>query len=160
MFSLWSFTNKILLRVFFSKIPGFRSPGVVDHADHTITTASVPNKIIAKSRFFIHVKSGLIAFNALADIPKAVFFNRFVEIFKESYQNFMVEAVIYSIDEEYKFYETIKTFNTIEKIKSTHPSNPRFRHKWKDIDERMKRWNVANYSESFQTNPREMGALT
>ena len=139
----------------------FKSEGEAEVAmpeKHQLVEESIKNKVIAKSRFFLHVKSGLMAYHPVgADIDRETFSERFVALFQLG-QDFFFDADVQAIEEQYKILETMKKFEKITKVRiSLHPSNPSNTDLWKGIDDRLKKIGVSNYIEEFETKNPENG---
>lgn len=113
---------------------------------------SIENRVTAKSRFFLHVASGVIAYHPVSSqIPRHLFPTRFVEVLKHSLENFFVDAEIQAIEEQYKILDELAEFNTVSRLSIyLHPSNPSTRHTWQRIDQRMRNINASAYREKFE----------
>lgn len=123
-----------------------------------IEESLLPNSIAAKSRFFLHVKSGLIAYYIKPGISQDQFKELFCALFQEGHENFFVSSEIQDIEENYNFFERIKRFETIFSIQIyLHPSNPSNHDRWKRIDERLKRVNASSYRETIQAKKNSDG---
>lgn len=118
---------------------------------------AIQNRVTAKSRFFLHVHSGLLAYHPVAyEIPRDTFANRFVEVFEHALQNFFVNAEIQSIEEERKLLDELNEFKSIRKVSIyLHPSNPSSRKVWRSTDERLRNLNATSYRENYETKPQK-----
>lgn len=114
----------------------------------------IPNLVSAKSRFFLHLDSGLVGFHPVTpDIPKEVFTERFCSCLENAYDKLLVSAEITFVEDEYEILEVLKTFSSIRQIDiSLHPSNPSNRDLWKSVDERLRRLRATKYIEQYETN--------
>ena len=122
---------------------------------HSLTDIAAANRVVAKSRFFLHIESGLIAYHPVANkIGNETFCERFVQLFEEALDKFFVSADIQAIEERYKIFEAIRRFKTISKVfVYLHPSNPRSTKRWKRIDDRLKRLGASKYQEQYESKP-------
>lgn len=114
---------------------------IVDEESHRTIVGGLPYGIVAKSDFFLHYKSGVIAFRPLASrISAKQFRGVFARLFEIGHDNFFVSAQIETIDEGIKIEEAIKKFEVVRKITfDIHPTNPSNRDVYKRVDERLKR---------------------
>jgi len=122
---------------------------------HKLTLESIANRVIAKSRFFLHVETSVIAYHPVGNqIVSGVFCERFARIFEKNHEGFFVNAEIQIIEEQYKIFEAIKRFSSIRKVSiSLNPSNPSNIDRWRKIDERLKRLGALKYHEEYEGNP-------
>lgn len=127
----------------------------VDEATHTIAQEDVEDRVKAKARFFLHIKSGLIAFHPIGgEITREQFRQRFCELIEESNEGLFTEAAIVYIEERGRFFELIRSLSEIKAINIwLHPSNPSNADKWEKIDQRLKRLRAKEYRESYNTHP-------
>ncbi len=126
---------------------------VVVPETHRLTDTTVPNRVIAKSRFFLHIESGLLAYHPISiSIENSEFCDRFVELLEENHGGFFVNADIQAIEDEYKIFEAIRRFQSISRVAiSLHPSNPSNRDVWKKYDERFKQMRVGSFKEEYES---------
>jgi len=112
--------------------------------DRDITDENINNLVIAKARFFLHVKSGIIAYHPIAnDIPEHLFREVFSRIIRDYYQDFFIEIDFSTIQEEQTIFEALKEFEIVERvIIRLHPSNPSNRDIWQKHDTRFKKLNA------------------
>jgi hypothetical protein len=123
----------------------------------------VENRIRAKARFFLHLRSHVIAYRPFGrEISRVVFANRFKELFETNLGKFFVDAEIFPIDEERRIQEAIKSLRTVSRVRVfLHPSNPSNRSAWKAIDQRLRALELAAYREDYEAAPTSTGlALT
>lgn len=125
---------------------------------HSLGEVRVPNTVVAKSRFFLHVESGLIAYHPVGgQIEIDTFTERFVEIFHEALDKFFVNAEIQAIEERFQVLELMKKFRSISKVEIyLHPSNPNLAELWKNVDQRLKKIGVTNYKETYESDKRDV----
>ncbi len=130
---------------------------VVDDQSHRVTLEALSNRVSGKSSFFLHYRTGILAFHpASGKVSAAQFRQRFAQIFEEANERFMVQAELQLIQEEYGILEAIKQFDCIRRITiSLHPSNPSNRHIWERTDERLKAMRAEKYREEYATNSAE-----
>jgi len=124
---------------------------IVDKEQRKSSTFSVPNKMIAKSNFLLHIKTGIISYNLCPNtISMKQFEENMVELMRLSHNLAMVPADIQTITEEGSILEILKTWDHITKIKiKLHPSNPRFAERWKKIDTKMQKSKISSYNASY-----------
>jgi len=124
---------------------------------HLLSEERAKNRVEAKARFILHVKSGLITYHPVGgQIEKDIFCDRFVDIFQAAYENMFVNVEIQTIEEQYKIFEAIKNFKYISKVDIyLHPSNPSNAERWKRIDERLKKLEVTGYRENYENKQKE-----
>jgi hypothetical protein len=118
----------------------------------SIEDTPIRNLIIAKSRFFIHIQSGVIAFHAISgQIDAGVFCDRFKRVFENEFDRFFVSAEIQIIEEPYKLFEMLSKFEAVTKVQiALHPSNPSLSEMWRDIDKDFKAKGVDSYTEGYE----------
>ena len=119
---------------------------------HKLGEVRVPNTVEAKSRFFLHIESGLIAYHPVGgQIENEMFSERFVEIFHEALDKMFVNAEIQAIEDRFQVLEIIKKFRSISKVEVyLHPSNPNLSPLWKNVDARIKKVGANNYTEVYE----------
>lgn len=127
---------------------------IVVPENHALGDYSVPNLVTAKSRFFLHLETGLIAFRAVTpDIPRDVFKQRFCSCLENAYDAILVNVEITLVEDEYEILEAIKSFSSIKQVEiSLHPSNPSNRDLWKRVDERLIKLRATKYIEQYETD--------
>lgn len=106
------------------------------------------NNVNAESRFFINIKSGIIAFQLVTGkINLNQFLNNFPKVFKKDYVNKRVE--VYIIAKEEKFLESINHFSSIKSVDITLvPPNPSSRRIFREISEKMINDGIAKSKEN------------
>ena len=117
-----------------------------------IEDEAVNNRVIAKSRFFLHIRSGLIAYRVIGgQISDNQFRKFFASLFREGHDNLFVNAEVISVDEDYELLEMFGRFDRIFLVSvSLHPSNPSFRDRWKNFDNRLKELEAGSYEEKIE----------
>lgn len=134
---------------------------VVVPESRQINDESIRNRINAKSRFFLHIPSGLIAYHPIGGrIEQGQFGKHFVDIIKKANDNFFTEANIQTVttEDNSEFANLIGRFERISKVKVfLVPSNPSNRDVWDRTDERIKNMNAATYEEEFTADPKSQG---
>jgi hypothetical protein len=121
-----------------------------DEELHKISLEEARRRITAKSRFFVHVESGLIIYHPVGRmIGRHQFSNNFCKLFEKGHGNFFARAEIQSIDEEYRILDIIKQLQYISRVYFyLHPSNPG-PGIWKDVDDRLKKLDTSLYREEY-----------
>lgn len=122
-----------------------------DPTIHSIIDEEIENRIIAKSRFFLIVKSGLIAYHTISNsISPNQFSKFFTQLFIEEFDRLFLNIDIQSIKEEYEIFDAIKKFEQIQKVTIIlHPSNPNNRDSWDHIDKLIKNLEAASMKEEI-----------
>jgi len=126
---------------------------------HKLGYEEIQNLVRAKSRFFIHVKSGVIAYHPVgSEIKRKTFCDRFVKLFQTAFDNFFIDAEIQAIEERTKIFDAIKAFEKVRKVSIyLHPSNPRLSRVWEKTDQRLKKLRASKYHEAFEAGSNEVG---
>ncbi|MGK9477904.1 hypothetical protein [Melioribacter sp. OK-6-Me] len=125
---------------------------VANPETHNLEEQQINNYVLAKSRFFLHINSGLITYHPVGVIiSKEIFRKNFCKLFEHSLEGMFVSAEIQSIDEEEKIFEAIKKFKKVLKLQIyLHPSNPNNRDIWKRTDDRLKKLGASKYKEYYE----------
>jgi len=118
-----------------------------------ITDESIQNPVVAKSRFFLHVSSGLIAYRPVSGkISESQFRDEFARLIEEAYDHFFINAEIQTVKDRVEFQETLKRTENVSRIEIyLHPSNPSI-GVWKDIDRDLKDTGTISLTEIRDTN--------
>ncbi|ANV92078.1 hypothetical protein [Picosynechococcus sp. PCC 8807] len=133
---------------FLAKYQPTDSEEYIDPETQEIEERNVTNRIEAKSRFFLHVKTGILAYQKNSQIEIKTFRDKFREVMKACYSNFFIDVDIQQINEEKTFFEAIKKFSSIKKIRvKLHPSNPNSRDIWEDVDNDLQRRRIRERTE-------------
>lgn len=122
---------------------------------HKLSDEAIANRVVAKSRFFLHIESGLIAYHPVGNqIENRAFCERFVQIFHDALDNLFVNAEIQSIEEQFKIFEAIRRFKSISRVfVYLHPSNPSNTERWEKIDKRLKKLGASSFHEQYEGKP-------
>ena len=146
----------MLLTGFLVKYKPSAEEEIVVPVRHALEDKAIENRVTAKSRFFLHAESGLIAYHpAGSQIPRKLFTTRFVEVFELALQNFFVNAEIQSIEEQFKFMDELRAFAAVHQVSIyLHPSNPSSRDIWRDLDQRIRAINSSSYKEKYEIERR------
>lgn len=136
------------------------SEEVANPDTHSLEDQEIDNFVMAKSRFFLHIKSGIITYHPVGNIiSRQTFVERFCKLFEYSLDNMFVNAEIQSIEEDYTIFEVIRSFKKIKRVHIyLHPSNPSNRDRWKRTDERLKNLGASSYYERYEVDE-EIGSL-
>lgn len=113
---------------------------VVDEGAHRLVDGGLPHGVVAKSEFFLHYRTSVLAYRPVTNRISA---NQFCEMFSRlveaAYQNFFVSAEIDSIDEDIEIERAIEQLDVVSKVMfDLHPSNPSNRAVYRHLDERLK----------------------
>ncbi|NQU28952.1 MAG: hypothetical protein HQ528_11735 [Candidatus Marinimicrobia bacterium] len=121
---------------------------------HKLTLEEIKNRTVAKSPFFIHVHSGLIAYHPVSNhIENSQFCNIFKKIFEDANLGFFVNIEIQPVTESYEFFEAIKRFSLIKKVAIyLHPANPNISDTWKRTHERLTELNADSFHEEYKSS--------
>lgn len=127
---------------------------IVDEESHRTVVGGIPHGIVAKSDFFLHYKSGVVAYRPLASrISAKQFRYTFARLFEMGHDNFFVNAQIETIDEGIRIEEAIRTFEVVRKVSfDIHPTNPSNRDTYKRVDERLKRLKAEKLKQIIETD--------
>lgn len=122
---------------------------------HRLGTADVANLVVAKSRFFLHVRTGIIAYHAIAShITRSVFEQRFARLFEEGHEKFFVSAELQTIEARESFITALAEMERVWKITfDLHPTNPSYSELYRNVDERLKHLRAASYREEIVASP-------
>jgi hypothetical protein len=118
---------------------------------HLLGTADVTNLAVAKSRFFLHVRTGIIAYHVISNhVTRPVFEEQFARLFEEGHQKFFVSAELQTIEARESFMKALAAMERIVFLKiELHPTNPSFDEIYRTIDERLKRLHAKSYREEI-----------
>lgn len=128
---------------------------------HTIEDRAIENRVLAKSRFFLHAESGLMFYQPVASqISRKLFALRFAEVFEHAMANFFVDAEVQAIEEQLRFLDELKSLDNVRRVSiSLHPSNPSNREVWRSLDEKLRNFNASSYREYYESDPRRGASL-
>lgn len=127
---------------------------IVDKNQHCLSMTKVDDRVIAKSSFFHHIDSGLIAFQAVSGkITANQFRKRFCQVFSRANEDMLCDAEIQIVTDEADILKRIHQFKSVRLIRiHLHPSNPSSRHIWQAIDDDMRNLSVDDYKQEFKSN--------
>jgi hypothetical protein len=117
-----------------------------------IGSTDINDLIVAKSRFFLHTQSGLIAFHPIRGrIEIHQFCKLFCELFEVAFDNFFVDAEIQIIQEQYKIFEVLEQFGSIDRAEIyLHPANPNLNPVWQGVQARLETLGASKYGETYE----------
>lgn len=146
--------NEIFLKGTLTKFLPLTELEKVDIETGEFNTEISDNQIVAKSNFFLHVKTGLIAFRPITNhISEEAFKSVVSEIIEKANDDLFINVDIQIISEEHDVFVALKEFSKINNIYITlHPSNPSFRDRWKEVDEELRHSNVETYSSKYTSS--------
>lgn len=132
---------------------------VVDEKAGTFSETKVSYPVEAQSRFFLHIKSLLLAYRpAGGKIRPDTFCSRFADLFE--YQEPFHAVEINPIHEEHVIWDEIKKFDRVDRFKvRLHPSNPKTKDLWDFFDERLKELGAASYEEEIKADEKSERGL-
>ncbi len=127
---------------------------IVDREKRKTITEPASDRVLAKSFFLLHIKSGLIGYhpipNKISDNQFRMIFSRLIE---EANDNLLINADIQTVNEEVEIIKAIRSFDAINSLFiRLHPSNPNYSHRWKKIDDKMKIMQAEIYKSSYNSN--------
>lgn len=127
-----------------------------------ITDEAIENAVAAKSRFILHVISGLVAYRPVANlISEAQFRANFEELFEESNDRFFIDAEIQVVEDRFQVQEILKGITRVSKIQFyLHPSNPNMDDIWKDVRQDLVETHTKTYIETRETDPERTSGET
>ena len=117
---------------------------IVDEQSHRTVLGGLPYGIVAKSDFFLHYETGVLAYRPLASrISARQFRFVFARLLEAGHDSFFVSAQVETIDEGIKVEEAIRKMEIVRKVVfDIHPTNPSNRDVYKRIDERLKKLEI------------------
>jgi hypothetical protein len=127
---------------------------IVDEESHRTAVGGLPYGMVGKSDFFLHYKSGVLAYRPLASRISAKQFRLvFARLIEAGHDNFFVSAQVETIDEGLRIDEAIRKFETIRKVVfDIHPTNPSNRDVYKRIDERLKMLKAEKLKQTIEAS--------
>lgn len=125
----------------------------VDRLTRKTTNTPLNDRVVAKAKFVLHIKSGLIAYHTINNyITHQQFQKFFAELIEAANDYLLVNAEIQTINEQNEILEAIKKFEIINRLTIyLHPSNPRFSDRWKKVDKKLKAMSAHSYRVIYQT---------
>lgn len=130
---------------------------VIDRDKHASSYESLSNAIVAKCDFFLHYRSGVMAYRPISNqVSAQLFRDRFSDVFMEANERIFCDAEIQTIQEDLEIFEAIKRFKTIRKLEVVlHPSNPSSRYLYRKKDGQLKSMDVEKYTETYESKRKE-----
>lgn len=127
---------------------------VVDEERHLTAVGGLPYGMVGKSDFFLHYKSGVLAYRPLVSKISAKQFRFvFARLIEAGHDNFFVSAQVETIDEGLRIEEAIRKFEVIRKVVfDIHPTNPSNRDVYKRVDERLKQLRVEKLKQVVEAS--------
>lgn len=127
---------------------------VVNLDKRTIELRTTDYRVKAKSRFYLHVDSSLLAFRRVgSDISPTRFATVFPKILVSVHDGFFVDASVMEVTEVGDVLQRLRDFTRIQKIDFTlHPSNPEFGDQWRELDDWLKIREIEQYKETLVNN--------
>jgi hypothetical protein len=125
---------------------------VVDEQSGQIVEGGLPDGVVAKSEFFLHYQSEVIAYHPTASrLSNRQFRNMFAQLIEAGHDHFFVDVSIELIEEECGIIEAVKRFQVIRRISiEIHPTNPSNRKIYEDIDRRLKDLEAQKLRQSIE----------
>jgi len=125
---------------------------VVDEQKGKVVEGGLPHGVVAKSDFFLHYQSEVIAYRPIANrLSDSQFREMFARLIEAAHHNFFVSAALELIEEEFGIIEAVKKFQVIQRIVvEVHPTNPSNRKTYQRIDERLKRLRAQKMKQSVE----------
>ena len=119
------------------------------------------HRIEAKSRFFLHARTGMIAFKKVSKVKSKTFILNFKKLLDIAFLDSGLnnEAEIEIINKEKEFFESIRALDSFKRIQvKLHPSNPNHRRIWHKVDDRMQNLGIEtiNQTTTFEGNGRHI----
>ena len=114
---------------------------VVDEQRGQIVEGGLPDGVVAKSDFFFHYQSEVVAYRPITNrLSSGQFREMFARLIEAGHHNFFVSASVELIEEEFGIIEAVQRFQVVKKVTiEIHPTNPSNRGTYKHIDERLKK---------------------
>lgn len=130
------------------------SEEVVDKNTGRIGAQFVIDHLHAKSPFFLHVSSGLLAFHPVPNQIRPNTFRRmFAKLLMHAQDNIFIQADVQMVHQEYEIFKAIRRFERIISIQIVlHPSNPSNRERWRRTNERLHKLKAHTFKQEY-TNP-------
>ena len=125
---------------------------VVDEQKGKVVEGGLPHGVVAKSDFFLHYQSEVIAYRPIANrLSESQFREMFARLIEAAHHHFFVSAALELIEEEFGIIEAVKKFQIIQRIViEVHPTNPSNRKTYQRIDERLKRLKAQRMKQSIE----------
>ena len=125
---------------------------VVDEQKGKVVEGGLPHGVVAKSDFFLHYHSEVIAYRPIANrLSSAQFREMFARLIETAHHNFFISASLEVIEEEFGIIEAVRRFQVVQRIVvEVHPTNPSNRKTYQRIDERLKRLKAQRMKQSIE----------
>ncbi len=125
----------------------------VDEKRRELLEGGLDRGVVAKSEFFIHIPSMVIAFREIPNkISRKQFISIFPQLFEQANGNIFIDVKLNLIEEEYTILDAIKKFERITRITTElYPTNPNNRDVYKSIDERLKRLGASKVKQTIES---------
>jgi hypothetical protein len=124
-----------------------------------VDVRTIENLVSARTPFFLHVKSGILAYHSVPTlITPSTFKTRFAQLLFKKAGRFFADVEIDNIDEEFGLREQLRKFDRVREIRIVlHPSNPSNRELWQRVDKRLHELGATKYTEEIKTNDPNRG---
>ena len=158
----WGFFNRVSLKCggeeyVHGELVKFKAEGseeIVVPEQGVLSTAAIANQVLARSEFFLHIKSGALAFHPGPQVKRDTFASRFASVVENAHGGFFVEAEVQFIHTPENVLAALRRFDHIGRLHITlHPSNPSMRDVWRSQDERLKRLEAKTFEEEYTAAP-------
>ena len=125
-----------------------------------LDTLTIENLVSAKASFFLHVKSGVMAYHCVKKlIEPEIFRFRFTLLLLKGAGNFFVDIDLDVIEEQFKLREEVKRLQRVASVEiELFPSNPSNRLVWQKQDERLKSLRATKYREHYESKGDQFSA--
>jgi hypothetical protein len=132
---------------------------VASRSVQDVDIQTIENLVTAKALFFLHVKSGILAYHSVPNqIPPGTFRTRFEQLLFKKAGSFFMDAEIDAIDEESSLREQLLRFDLVKEVRIVlHPSNPSNRDIWRRVDQRLHALGATQYTEYIKTKNPDRG---
>ncbi|MCH2534363.1 MAG: hypothetical protein MK008_07985 [Bdellovibrionales bacterium] len=143
--------NYLFISGYLGKFEPEKTQEVADRKQLDFNTLDIQDSVVAKSKFYLHIKSRIIAFQIVGqDISISSFRNRFCSVFNAGYDDLLVDTDIQLIEETNTLIASLAKFEKVFSFNvNLHPSNPNHRDIWKDVDKRLQKLRAKKYKEEI-----------
>ena len=126
-----------------------------------ISIAVIEDVVSAKTPFFLHLQSGVVAYHTVHRLLESqMFLTRFPHLIYKGAGGFFVDAEARAIEETLHLANEMRSFDRVLELDIfLHPSNPSNRDVWRRQDDRLKRLGAMKYREKYET-PRSQPFFT
>lgn len=117
----------------------------------------VEDHVRAKSRFFIHIDSGIVAYNPITNfIERNYFCKIFERLFIKSLHNLAAEVKVTPREEPCNLQQVMEELDSIKKITlKLQKPNPRHEDMWKEFEKILEEMGATHYSEIIENKKSE-----